>query len=175
MKKILLCTMIFSILLSGCMSEQKQTTVNSTSPTNVAVASATEQSQDFSYTDLTTGNKVKLSELRGKPVFLNFWATWCPPCIGEMPHIQKAFEQYKDKIHFLAISVDEDPNAPIKYLKSKNYSFTFGYGNINELGEKYKIEAIPSSYIIDAEGNIKAQMVGAMDEESLKNFLNKAL
>lgn len=133
-----------------------------------------QEAPDFAFTDLATGKPVKLSDLRDKPVFINFWATWCPPCVMELPHIQAKYEEYNDKIHFVAISVDDEHTAPITFMRSKNYSFPAGYGDVNEISRLYQLQAIPASYIIDTNGIIKAKMIGSMSEAGLDNFLQNA-
>ena len=92
----------------------------------------------------------------------------------ELPHIQAKYEQYKDRIHFLAISVDSEQEAPAQFISSKGYTFTVGYGNEREISRAYNIEAIPASYIIGTDGTIKAQIVGSMDEADLERFLQNA-
>ena len=129
---------------------------------------------DFTFTDLATGKVMNLSDLRDKPVYLNFWATWCPPCVRELPHIQAKYEQYKDKIHFLAISLDGEQAAPAAFIPSKGYTFPVGYGNEREISRAYNVEAIPLSYIIDTNGVIKAKTMGSMDESDLERFLQNA-
>ena len=129
---------------------------------------------DFTFTDLATGKVMNLSDLRDKPVYLNFWATWCPPCVKELPHIQAKYEQYKDRINFVAISLDGEQEAPAQFIPSKGYTFPVGYGNEREISRAYNIEAIPASYIIGTDGTIKAQIVGSMDEADLESFLQKA-
>lgn len=178
MKKTLLflalATSIF--MLNGCGSDtQKNKADNSVQMTQTALAAEQQTAPNFTFIDLATGQQVKLSDLQGKPVFLNFWATWCPPCVGEMPHIQKAYEKYNGQIHFVAISLDDEQEEAKKFLQNKGYTFPGGYGNVNELGQKYQLDAIPSSYLIDAQGNIKGKMIGAMDEQALTNFLQQAL
>ena len=129
---------------------------------------------DFAFTDLATGRNMKLSDLRDKPVFLNFWATWCPPCVKELPHIQAKYEQYKDKINFVAISLDGEQEAPAQFVPSRGYTFPVGYGNEREISRAYNVEAIPMSFIIDTSGIVKAKIVGSMDEAYLEKFLQNA-
>lgn len=130
---------------------------------------------DFTFTDLATGKVMNLSDLRDKPVYLNFWATWCPPCVRELPHIQAKYEQYKDKIHFLAISLDGEQAAPTEFIPAKGYTFPVGYGNEREISQAYNVEAIPMSLIIDTNGVVKAKIVGSMDDIDLERFLQKGL
>ena len=158
---------------SGIQANTKPQLTTTTSTAEAAGVTA-QIAPDFTFTDLVTGRTMKLSDLRDKPVYLNFWATWCPPCVKELPHIQSKYEQYKDRIHFLAISVDSEQDAPAQFVSSKGYTFTVGYGNEREISRAYNIEAIPASYIIGTDGTIKAQIVGSMDEADLESFLQKA-
>ena len=158
---------------SGIQANTKPQLTTTTSTAEAAGVTA-QIAPDFTFTDLVTGRTMKLSDLRDKPVYLNFWATWCPPCVKELPHIQSKYEQYKDRIHFLAISVDSEQEAPAQFISSKGYTFTVGYGNEREISRAYNIEAIPASYIIGTDGTIKAQIVGSMDEADLESFLQKA-
>ena len=158
---------------SGIQANTKPQLTTTTSTAEAAGVTA-QIAPDFTFTDLVTGRTMKLSDLRDKPVYLNFWATWCPPCVKELPHIQSKYEQYKDRIHFLAISVDSEQEAPAQFISSKGYTFTVGYGNEREISRAYNIEAIPASYIIGTDGTIKAQIVGSMDEADLESVLQKA-
>lgn len=182
-----LCTSIFliaALLLGGCAGSQHAADRKPSPETNIAKAEASmadeglavrQLAPDFTYTDLHTGKQVKLSELRGKPVFLNFWATWCPPCVGELPHFEKLYPKYQDKIYFLAVSIDEDSAAPQAFRKQKGYSFPMGYGEPQSVGSLYRLEAIPTSYLLDADGRIVNTIMGAMNESSLEKFLQQAL
>ena len=118
---------------------------------------------------------MNLSDLRDKPVFINFWATWCPPCVKELPHIQAKYEEYKDKINFVAISLDSEQDAPAQFIPAKGYTFPVGYGNEREISRAYNVEAIPMSFIIDTNGVVKAKIVGSMDEAALESFIQKGL
>ena len=158
---------------SGIQANTKPQLTTTTSTAEAAGVTA-QIAPDFTFTDLVTGKTTKLSDLRDKPVYLNFWATWCPPCVKELPHIQAKYEQYKDRIHFLAISVDSEQEAPAQFISSKGYTFSVGYGNEREISRAYNIEAIPASYIIGTDGTIKAQIVGSMDEADLERFLQNA-
>ena len=188
MKKLFASTLLsLTIVAFGCFTDSTQpTSVNipqsliaitsvakaEAAPTGIEVGQA---APDFTFTDLTTGNTVKLSGLRDKPVFINFWATWCPPCVKELPHIQAKYEEYNDKMYFIAISVDDDQVEPVAFMRSKNYSFPAGYGNVNEIAQLYQLQAIPASYIIDTNGIIKAKVVGSMNEAALESFIQKGL
>lgn len=172
--------LIVSLLTFGSFVAPTDTFIQSpvakvTSQAMLPKVEAAEVAPDFAFTDLATGKVLKLSDLRDKPVYLNFWATWCPPCVRELPHIQTKYEQYKDRMHFVAISVDRDQEAPAQYILRKGYTFLSGYGNEQEISNLYQIEAIPLSLIIGTDGNIIAKTVGSMDEADLEKFLQKGL
>lgn len=170
MKKVLLCLLILcAALLSGCGGSTNKPTA--AAPPAAASSAA---APDFNFT-LLDGTPGSLAKLRGKPVFLNFWATWCPPCVGEMPHFNALYPKYKDKISFIAISLDEQPSDAAAFMQQKGYAFPAGYGNVNELAGKYDIQGIPTSLLLDAEGKVIATHIGAMSAAELEAFLQKAL
>ena len=186
MKKILTSFLLALSLVTISGFDASLSTNTSSLPTTQKVmtlmskAEAAEISEgvaapDFAFTDLATGRTLKLSDLRDKPVYLNFWATWCPPCVKELPHIQAKYEQYKDKINFVAISLDGDQEAPAQFIPSRGYTFPVGYGNEREISRAYDVEAIPMSFIIDTNGVVKAKIVGSMDDIDLERFLQKGL
>lgn len=188
MKKLLTSALLgLCFLMMGSFADSsKPTDINSLSKLTVITSSAKAEAAstgvevgqaapDFTFTDLTTGKPVKLSDLRDKPIFINFWATWCPPCVKELPHIQVKYEEYNEKMYFIAISVDDEQDAPVSFMKQKNYSFPAGYGNVNEIAQLYQLQAIPASYIIDTNGIIKAKIVGSMSEQALESFIQKGL
>ena len=125
MKKILLTLSLTALLLftAGCSCPFSDKTADSKPQMNTAAASAAEAAPDFSYKELGSGKTMRLSDLKGKPVFINFWATWCPPCVGELPHIEKKYAEYKDKMHFVILSVDDNEQDPARFIKSKGWSW----------------------------------------------------
>ena len=86
----------------------------------------------------------------------------------------KKYAEYKDKMHFVILSVDDNEQEPARFIKSKGYTFPAAYGDHQALGRAYGIDAIPASYIISADGHIIARIVGSMNESSLDAFLQKA-
>ena len=123
MKKILLTLSMTALLLftAGCSCPFSDKTADSKPQMNTAAASAAETAPDFSYKELGSGKTMRLSDLKGKPVFINFWATWCPPCVGELPHIEKKYVEYKDRMHFVILSVDDNEQEPARFIQSKGY------------------------------------------------------
>ncbi|HCC07604.1 MAG TPA: TlpA family protein disulfide reductase [Clostridiales bacterium] len=128
---------------------------------------------NFTAEDLN-GNKVSLSDYKGqKNVFLNFWATWCPPCRLEMPEIEKIYQEYKDKdLIILTVNLGEDKNTVNEFIKNNNYNFKVLLDSDQTISQLYNITSIPVSYFIDKEGNISAKQVGSMTEDQMKTYIN---
>lgn len=127
---------------------------------------------DFTLTNLK-GETIKLSELRGKPVFLNFWATWCPPCRAEMPLIQNLYQEKGSQLQILTINIQEDPQTIEKFLRKNHYNFPVLLDKQGQVANQYWIKGIPTTFIIDQQGIIRAVWVGALEEKDLKALLAK--
>lgn len=109
---------------------------------------------DFSYQD-EKGNIISLSGLKGKVVFINFWATWCPPCRAEMPSLNKLYEQFKNdnRIVFLFFNEDDDAVKAQSFLKNKHYSFPFVRRNENVSGNIFS-GTLPTTVVLNKDGII---------------------
>jgi len=130
------------------------------------------ENYDFTLKDLE-GNEVKLSSLKGNKIFLNFWATWCPPCKAEMPDIEKLYQETKDSsLVILAINVDTDKKAAQDFIDANNYNFTVLWDENGEVSRLYQVTAIPTSYFIDTEGFLDAGTTGAISLEAMKEYVN---
>ena len=101
-----------------------------------------------------SGKNIKLSELRGDVVMLNFWASWCGPCRQEMPLLEKIYKKYK-RLGFtlLGVNVEQDTNAAKNYLKKVKVSFPVLFDNTNKTSQLYNISAMPTTIIVDRNGN----------------------
>lgn len=110
------------------------------------------------------GNRVDPESFQNEVVFLNFWATWCPPCIAELPEVQKIYDAYGDKVKFVLIT-NQQPSEVNKFLSDKGYSLPVYYGG-NNLPEKVAVRSIPTTYIIAKDGSIVTKKVGAADWDS---------
>ncbi|MCK5775325.1 MAG: redoxin family protein [Bacteroidales bacterium] len=105
------------------------------------------------------GKVTNLGELKGKPVFINFWATWCPPCIAEMPEIMDLEKDYGDKIHFVLVS-NENHNVTNKFLQEKNWGLNT-YQPQSRTPELLSSNSIPLTLIINKEGRIVVRKTGS--------------
>ncbi len=118
------------------------------------------------------GEKITLSDLRGKPVMLNFWATWCAPCRFEIPYMIAAYEEYQDDgLQVLAVNLREEAGAVRRYAERAGMNFTIALDSQGEIGAAYFVRAIPTSLFIDQEGVIQAVHRGTLSEEALRGYL----
>lgn len=124
------------------------------------------------------GKTMKLSDMVGKKVILNFWATWCPPCKAEMPHMQEFYEDQKGNgVEILAVNLttaerNKDNIGP--FIKEYGLTFPVLLDSQGEIGQTYQSFSIPTSYIIDSSGVIQKKIVGPMDKEMMKEVINSA-
>ena len=106
------------------------------------------------------GDDVNFEDLRGKVVFMNFWATWCPPCIAEMPDIHALYESLNnDKVAFVMISKDKALEDAKKYLNKKGFTFPV-YQPLDPLPETFSLKGIPTTFVISKDGKIAMQKTG---------------
>lgn len=119
------------------------------------------------------GKTRSLEEFKGKVIFLNFWATWCPPCVAEMPSIDKLHEEMGDDVAFVMVSFDDDFEKAKAFDKRKGYDLPI-YAPVSNLPAMFQSSALPTTYIIDTEGNLALTHKGMADysDPEFKEFLN---
>ena len=129
---------------------------------------------DFSLNLINSnGENVAMEELRGKVIFMNVWATWCPPFIAEMPVINKLYNDVdKENVVFIMLSVDQDFQKAIDFNKSKGFDFEI-YKAAGRMPQMYNSQSIPTTYVIDAAGNLVLTHMGMGDfnTKDFKKFL----
>jgi len=130
---------------------------------NTEVIDAKEKA-DYNFTlDKFEGGILDFEDLKGKVVFINFWATWCAPCVAEMPSIQKLYDTYKDnqEIVFIIINVEGSQEKKVaKFLNKKDYTFPIFFPNATQIPKVYKSNSIPTTFVINKEGFISYKKVG---------------
>ncbi len=128
---------------------------------------------DFALKDLE-GSTVRLSDLRGKPVLVNFWATWCPPCREEMPTLEKAYQKYRQEgVEFLGIDMREDAETVRKFVQQNRYSWTFLLDSDGRVASSYRAVSIPTSFFLDRDGIVRDMHLGAITPSLLEAKLDK--
>jgi cytochrome c biogenesis protein CcmG, thiol:disulfide interchange protein DsbE len=126
---------------------------------------------DFALQTLT-GETMRLSDFRGKPVIVNFWTTWCPPCKKEMPDMEKFYQHYHSEVGLLAVhltSQDTVENAK-SFINDYQLSFPVVLDKKQKVLKKYQIQTIPTSYIIDGDGVIRKKMIGPMTYKQMEEI-----
>jgi thiol-disulfide isomerase/thioredoxin len=145
---------------------------NNTSNTQSILKSFKIKAFDFKLKDLN-GKDVSLSDYRGKKVFLNFWASWCPPCKAEMPEMEKLYQETKDSdLVILTVNLGEDKSIVQKFINDNRYDFPVLLDTDNVVASKYQVVSIPTSFFIDKEGNITYKHIGSMSIEDMKKYIN---
>lgn len=150
-----------TVIAPGCSSADGSTTGNKTG--NLA--------PDFNLTDLD-GNQVRLNDLKGSVVFINFWASWCPSCRAEMPSIEAVHQKYKSQnVKVIGIDYRETASAVRQFAEENNYTVTFVLDKTGLVAYQYQISTFPTSFFIDTKGIIRAVKVGPMSQSNMEYYL----
>lgn len=175
--KIVLLVLIFAALLLGAtrlydtLGSQVQMDTLGTQAAEENAESAKEAAPDFTVYDID-GNAYKLSDFRGKPVILNFWATWCGYCQVEMPDFEEKFKQYGEDIHFIMLNVTDGAQETVEtassFIAEQGYTFPVYYDTDLAATSAYNTSGLPVTYFIDAEGNFVAWQQGMLTAETLQ-------
>lgn len=122
------------------------------------------------------GEAVQLSKLRGKTVFVNFWASWCDPCREEMPDIQRFYQKYKTQdVVVLAVNIKDSPDAAKSYFKNLNLTMPVLLDKTGAVPGGYRVTKYPESYFIDKNGNIGELSIGALSFEAMEQKLKTTM
>ncbi|EGL82749.1 alkyl hydroperoxide reductase/ Thiol specific antioxidant/ Mal allergen [Caldalkalibacillus thermarum TA2.A1] len=153
--------------------DQEEQPVRETEGESVGLGKG-EVAPDFELVTLS-GEKIALSDLRGKKVILNIWASWCPPCRAEMPDMQKFYERYQEEVEILAVNLTES-EASLENVEQfvEKYELTFPVllDEKSEVAAMYQAFTIPTSYFIDSKGIIQQKIVGPMSYDWMKEAAN---
>ena len=160
MKRFLWFPLALLVVLAGCYGGSRPTRIGSAAP-------------DFTIKD--DARSVSLHDLKGKVVLLNFWATWCPPCVEEMPSLVALQTKMKDKVTVLAISVDVDEGAYKKFLKDHGVDLLTVRDPDEKSNTLYGTFKYPETYVIDRDGVVRRKFIGPVDWTSpdIVQYLSK--
>jgi len=136
------------------------------------------EAPDFTLSDVE-GRPVRLREFRGKLVFVNFWATWCPPCRLEMPGMEQLYQTFKQTdFAMLALSIDrQGAQVVAPFMKELKLTFPALIDHKTEVARQYGLRGLPTTYLIDREGRLVRKLIGAheWDEPQMLDFLTRVL
>jgi len=132
---------------------------------------------DFTVLD-AGGKEVRFSSMFGKPIVLNFWASWCPPCKSEMPEFNKVYKELGEKIQFIMVNLTDGQRETVaagtKYISDQKFSFPVYFDTKQEAAYAYGIQSIPTTLFIDREGYIVTGAQGAILESMLRKGIGMA-
>jgi cytochrome c biogenesis protein CcmG, thiol:disulfide interchange protein DsbE len=147
-KRSLLILVTFILALAACNSGSRPPRINTVAP-------------DFTVKD--ADRTLTLSQYKGKPVLLNFWATWCPPCVEEMPSLVQLQQKMQGKVTVIAVSMDVDDDAYHHFIKVKNVNLLTVRDGDQKSSTLYGTFKYPETYVIDSKGMIRRKFIGAVN------------
>ena len=165
--------------LSAQTPQTTQTPGETEAPQDSAAPEETEppkvEAPDFTVEN-ADGEEVKLSDYVGKPIVLNFWASWCSPCKSEMPEFNAAWEELEGEVQFLMVNMTDGSRETVdtakEYVEGEGFTFPVLFDTNSEAAIAYSAYSLPTTYFIDADGYLVARAVGAIDGETLQKGLD---
>ena len=203
-KGLLILVLVFAVVIGGAyalysrfgdaltldpLSTQSPQSVETTTPSTAAKdtepasepentgETQTEQTQapDFTVYDVE-GNEVRLSDFFGKPIVLNFWASWCGPCKMEMPDFQAKYLELGEEVQFLMINMTDGSRETVKsaseFVAGEEYTFPVFYDTRSSAAMTYGVYSLPTTFFIDAEGHVIAYANAAIDSDTLQRGID---
>ena len=144
-------------------------------PSGTEAPGSSSQASDFRL-DLLDGGNIGLSDLRGKIVVLNFWASWCPPCVRELPAFERTWQEYRERgVVFMGVAVSDTPEDARHFAERAGVTYPLGLDTDGLIMSAYRVLSIPTTYIIDRNGNVARKLGGPANEGALRIFLNGQL
>ena len=148
--------------------------------TEATDTSANEEPEDIIAPDFEVidkaGNPVKLSSFFGKPIVLNFWASWCGPCQSEMPDFNEKYAEMGGDVHFVMVNMTDGGRETVEtasaFIEKNGYDFPVLFDTKSEAAMTYGAYSLPTSFFINAEGHVIAQAVGAIDAATLQKGID---
>ena len=144
-------------------------------PVETEPPKVTLKAPDFTVRDMS-GNYVKLSDYTGKPIIVNFWATWCTYCVREMPDFEAMYKKYGDRVNFLMVNVEDTSLSIIqKYLDNNGYTFPVYNDASGTAAYTYGVTGYPTTYFFDANGSARYKAPGMIDGATLESIILELL
>ena len=167
---VLVCAyLIYDILTDRVTADSIGTAQEQTQDEELALA------PDFTVQDVD-GNEVSLSSQFGKPIVLNFWASWCGPCKSEMPDFEEKYQEYGDTIQFLMVNLTDNSQETVEtasgFIAGQGYTFPVFYDTDYSAAQAYGVYSIPVTYFIDERGDLITYGQGALSASSLQKGID---
>ena len=187
-KKVLILVLVLVVLLAvagaaykalspGVQMDNLATgeTVAADVPEGTEAAADDNLAPDFTVYDLE-GNAHSLSDFRGQPVIVNFWASWCGPCKNEMPNFEEKYKEYGDTIQFLMVNLTDGSQETVEtaqgYIDGQGYTFPVYFDTDYSGAIAYAVSAVPATYFIDENGSLIAYGKGSLSQEQLQRGID---
>ncbi|HHY90126.1 MAG TPA: TlpA family protein disulfide reductase [Clostridiales bacterium] len=186
----ILAAVFFALALSSCSRSKERTTPLQEDAAqkselyqeqNNAGVFVGDKAQDFIFLD-KEGNEIRLSDLRGKAIFLQFWTTWCQSCVRQMPILQEVYETYsqRDDVVFLLINVlsvekGNDKDGVNQFLEENGYDLPVVFDMDGEVAAQYQVRGFPTTYMLDKKGNIVDFTTKPTEKEEIVEMIENAL
>jgi len=167
---VVMVAMVLAVGRVGLKRQHQSTTSD--------IASAPQQGYrmpPFTLTEYPNNKIVNTNDLMGKPIFINFWASWCPPCQMETPDIVKAYKQYGNQVVFLSVNVTSQDKIPdaLKFIKDFGITWPVALDQTGRIMQKYEVIGFPTSFFVNRKGIIDNVNVGAISTEGLNAELKR--
>lgn len=186
-KNLIVIVLVLVLVIAGASVLYKQLGAE-LAPEQLAVAETTPPAETQTGTeppkipapDVTVydreGNAVKLSDYFGKPIVMNFWASWCGPCKMEMPDFNEKSQELEGKVQFLMVNMTDGARETVEiasdFIAEQGYTFPVFFDTTSEAAYTYGAYSLPTTFFIDAEGNAIAQATGAISGETLQRGID---
>lgn len=159
---------------SGAVQPVQQGTEDAVGTDGAGAGNALIPAPDF-VLENSEGEQIWLSDYFGEPLVINFWASWCPPCKGEMPSFEAAWQKYGDQVTFLMVNLTDGSRETVEtanaFIHENGYTFPVYYDTEGRGVSAYGVMSIPVTVCITADGEIYAQQIGAVQEEKLDEWI----
>lgn len=177
-------SLILAILMLATLASCNETADETTKYTESDEAPAHTHGEEDAELDLAPdftvygkdGKPVRLSDMRGTPVVLNFWASWCPPCKAEMPDFEEIAKEYEGKVAFMMVNLtdgaSETQSSAQAFIDSMGYTFPVYFDLDSEAAYTYGIQSIPNTFFIDSEGRLVAYVDQMIDGDTLRRGIS---
>lgn len=166
--KLTLILLVFTLIFTACGQASKEEAVT------YGILAQGDPMRDFT-AELVGGDSFTLSDHKGKVILLNFWATWCGPCVGEMPAFTRLTEQYGEDLVLLAVNSGENKKVVTQFLLDNGYTFPVALDTDYAVSSVYPSDGIPYTVIFDIDGTVAHIQVGAGDAETMYTYYSQLI